>query len=30
MAEGSLIAWTHNTFNPWIGCVKVSDVFGKG
>ncbi|HEY7233878.1 MAG TPA: DUF5131 family protein [Gemmatimonadaceae bacterium] len=25
MAEGSLIAWTHNTFNPWIGCVKVSD-----
>ncbi|HEY7195543.1 MAG TPA: DUF5131 family protein [Gemmatimonadales bacterium] len=25
MAEGSAIAWTHNTFNPWIGCVKVSD-----
>lgn len=25
MAENSLIAWTHNTFNPWIGCVKVSE-----
>lgn len=25
MAENSLIAWTHHTFNPWIGCVKVSD-----
>lgn len=25
MAEKSLIAWTHNTFNPWIGCSKVSD-----
>jgi protein gp37 len=25
MAENSLIAWTQNTFNPWIGCVKVSD-----
>jgi protein gp37 len=24
MAEGSLIAWTDNTFNPWMGCVKVS------
>jgi protein gp37 len=25
MAENSLIAWTHNTFNPWMGCVKKSD-----
>ena len=25
MAEKSIIAWTHNTFNPWMGCVKVSD-----
>jgi protein gp37 len=24
MAEGSIIAWTHNTFNPWMGCTKVS------
>lgn len=23
--EGSVIAWTDNTFNPWMGCVKVSD-----
>lgn len=25
MAENSLIAWTRNTFNPWMGCMKVSD-----
>lgn len=24
MAEKSIIAWTENTFNPWIGCLKVS------
>lgn len=24
MAENSGIEWTHNTFNPWIGCTKVS------
>lgn len=24
MAEASLIAWTDSTFNPWIGCMKVS------
>lgn len=24
MAENSLIEWTHHTFNPWIGCTKVS------
>jgi protein gp37 len=23
MAEQSAIAWTHSTFNPWIGCTKV-------
>ncbi len=22
--ENSIIAWTSNTFNPWMGCVKVS------
>jgi protein gp37 len=25
MAENSGIRWTHHTFNPWIGCVKVSE-----
>lgn len=25
MAENSGIRWTHNTFNPWMGCVKVSE-----
>lgn len=25
MAEKSAISWTHSTFNPWIGCTKVSD-----
>lgn len=25
MAENSKIEWTHHTFNPWIGCTKVSD-----
>src|SRR5262245_32652203 len=25
MADSTAIAWTHHTFNPWIGCVKVSD-----
>ena len=24
MAEHSNIAWTRSTFNPWIGCTKVS------
>lgn len=24
MAENSHISWTDNTFNPWIGCTKVS------
>lgn len=24
MAEQSAIAWTRSTFNPWIGCTKVS------
>lgn len=23
--ENSKIEWTHHTFNPWIGCVKVSE-----
>jgi protein gp37 len=23
--ENSEIAWTDNTFNPWIGCAKISD-----
>lgn len=25
MAENSKIEWTTHTFNPWIGCTKVSD-----
>jgi protein gp37 len=25
MAEKSIIAWTEATFNPWMGCFKVSD-----
>ena len=25
MAEDSNIEWTQNTFNPWIGCTKVSE-----
>lgn len=24
MAENSLISWTDHTFNPWIGCARVS------
>jgi protein gp37 len=24
MAENSKIEWTHHTFNPWVGCAKVS------
>ena len=24
MAENSKIEWTHHTFNPWVGCEKVS------
>lgn len=24
MAEQTTIAWTHRTFNPWMGCMKVS------
>lgn len=23
--ENSKIEWTHHTFNPWIGCTKISD-----
>lgn len=23
MGENSKIEWTHNTFNPWVGCTKV-------
>jgi protein gp37 len=25
MADESIIAWTNSTFNPWMGCTKVSD-----
>lgn len=25
MAENSKISWTHHSFNPWLGCTKVSD-----
>ena len=25
MAEDTKIQWTHHTFNPWVGCSKVSD-----
>ncbi|MGD9632552.1 MAG: DUF5131 family protein [Pirellulales bacterium] len=25
MAEETLIAWTDHTFNPWMGCTKVSE-----
>jgi len=25
MGENSKIEWTHHTFNPWVGCTKVSD-----
>lgn len=28
MAENSGIEWTHHTFNPWIGCTKVSPACG--
>lgn len=24
MAKESSISWTHATYNPWIGCTKVS------
>ncbi|GCD54290.1 phage Gp37/Gp68 family protein [Acetobacter pasteurianus] len=24
MAENSSIQWTDHTFNPWIGCTKIS------
>lgn len=24
MAENSKIEWTHHTFNPWVGCEKIS------
>lgn len=24
MGENSAISWTHHTFNPWMGCTKVS------
>jgi protein gp37 len=23
VGENSAIAWTHHTFNPWVGCTKV-------
>ena len=29
MAENSGIEWTHHTFNPWIGCTKVSAARGE-
>ena len=29
MAEISEISWTDSTFNPWIGCTKVSDACEK-
>lgn len=25
MSESTIIAWTDHTFNPWMGCVKVSE-----
>lgn len=25
MAQDSTISWTHHTFNPWLGCAKVTD-----
>ena len=25
MGAESKIAWTHHTFNPWMGCAKVSE-----
>ena len=25
MGADSKIAWTHHTFNPWMGCAKVSE-----
>ena len=25
MMENSKIEWTDHTFNPWLGCTKVSD-----
>jgi protein gp37 len=24
MGENSAISWTHHTFNPWVGCSKIS------
>ena len=24
MTENSKIEWTHHTFNPWVGCIKIS------
>jgi protein gp37 len=29
MAENSAISWTDHTFNPWIGCTKVSEACEK-
>jgi len=29
MAENSAIEWTDHTFNPWIGCTKVSPACDK-
>ena len=28
MAENSNIAWTTNTFNPWMGCQRISPACG--
>ncbi len=27
--QGSLISWTHNTWNPWVGCDKVAPECAK-
>jgi protein gp37 len=29
MGENSAISWTHNTFNPWLGCDKVAPECAK-
>ena len=30
MAENSKIEWTHHTFNPWMGCTRVSPGLDQG
>ncbi|MBX7220363.1 MAG: phage Gp37/Gp68 family protein, partial [Blastocatellia bacterium] len=25
MGENTKIEWAHHTFNPWVGCAKVSE-----